>query len=33
MVDCKMNSNVRYDIAMNSFIIVLNIAAILYMKF
>ncbi|CAL9224483.1 unnamed protein product [Arabidopsis halleri] len=28
-----MNSNVRYDIAMNSFIIILNIAAILYMKF
>ena len=33
MVACKMNSNVRYDIAMNRFIIVLNIAAILYMKF
>ncbi|EFH45066.1 hypothetical protein ARALYDRAFT_330647 [Arabidopsis lyrata subsp. lyrata] len=28
-----MNSNVRYDIAMNSFIIILNIAAIMYIKF
>ncbi|KAG7611074.1 hypothetical protein ISN44_As05g031890 [Arabidopsis suecica] len=28
-----MKTNVRYDIAMNSFIIILNIAAILYMKF
>lgn len=27
-----MKTNVRYDIAMNSFIIILNIAAILYMK-
>ncbi|AED94266.1 transmembrane protein [Arabidopsis thaliana] len=28
-----MKTNVRYDIAMNSSIIILNIAAILYMKF
>lgn len=33
MVGCRMNSNVRYDIAMNSFIIILNIAAIMYIKF
>lgn len=31
-IGCRKNKNLQYDVAMNSFIIILNIEAILYMR-